>query len=62
MYKRYLHLMQIHDFSYNYSDNPEVWDRENGIRTEILMLRAALSLTPRGRQVVTEAEKNYGSV
>lgn len=62
MLRMYLRLMRTHDFSYNYSDDAGVYLRENKKRVNLIMLKSALLLTPRGRQFIVRAEKRYGYV
>lgn len=60
--RRYLRLMRIHDFSYSYTDDFQLWQRENTIRINLIVLKGVLVLTPRGRWFVKKAEKKYGYV
>lgn len=60
--RRYLRLMRIHDFNYNYSDDFSFWLEENQRRIDILMLRIALISSSKGRWFVTRAERRYGHV
>lgn len=60
--RMYLRLMRTHDFSYNYSDDNDVYLRENEKRVHLIMLRKSLTLTPKGRWFVAKAEKRYGRV
>lgn len=60
--RRYLRLMRSHDFSYNYTDDMNVYLDENDKRVNLIMLKSVLVLTPRGRWFVTKAEKRWGHV
>jgi hypothetical protein len=60
--RQYLRLMRTHDFSYHYSDDYELWRRENDKRVKLLMFRSTLLLTQQGRWFVTKAERRYGHV
>ena len=60
--RKYVRLMRTHDFSYQYSDDINLWNRENNKRIKILALRMTLISRPWGRRVVTLAERRYGHV
>jgi hypothetical protein len=60
--RRYLRLMRTHDFSYNYTDDMDVFFRENQKRIDILWLKKTLILTSGGRKFITLAERRYGHV
>lgn len=62
MLRKFLRLMRTHDFSYSYSDDFQLWQRENMKRINLIMLKGVLLLTPRGRYFVKKAEKKYGYV
>jgi hypothetical protein len=60
--RRYLRLMRTHDFSYCYTDDVQVWRKENQKRIDILTLKGILLLTSQGRWFITRAEKRWGHV
>jgi uncharacterized protein with PIN domain len=60
--RRYLRLMRTHDFSYNYTDDMDIYLSENDKRINLIMLKSALVLTSRGRWFVARAEQKYGQV
>jgi hypothetical protein len=60
--RRYLRLMRTHDFSYSYTDDFALWQKENMVRINLIALKATLSLVPRGQWFVKRAEKKYGYV
>ena len=62
MLRQYVRLMRTHDFSYQYSDSPQIWQKENQKRITIMMLKTALLLLPLGRKVVIRTESKYGEV
>jgi hypothetical protein len=59
---KYLRLMRDHDFSYQYSDDPEFWAAENRKGCELKRLEQLLSATAKGRWIVMQAKRKYGYV